>query len=102
MVRSIPSNWDETMALPPSEIGEVAVLARRKGDAWFLAAANGVYERTIRVDLSFRGEGSYQGLLLRDGPRAAALDIERVTLRRGEPLFIRMPSGGGFVGCLTP
>lgn len=102
MVKSIPSTWDETLALPASEIGEVAVLARRKGEAWFLAAANGVYERTIRVDLSFLGEGSYQGLLLRDGPRAASVDIERVTLRRGEALFIRMPSGGGFVGRLTP
>jgi alpha-glucosidase len=32
MIKSIPSVWDETIVLPGSEIGEVAALARRKGD----------------------------------------------------------------------
>ena len=29
MIKSIPSVWDETIVLPPSEIGEIAVFARR-------------------------------------------------------------------------
>src|SRR5262249_47035120 len=37
MIKSIPSFWDETVVLPPSEIGEVAVFARRRGETWFLA-----------------------------------------------------------------
>ena len=37
MIKSIPPTWDETIVLPPSAIGEVAVMARRKGDTWFLA-----------------------------------------------------------------
>ena len=28
MIKSIPSVWDETIVLPPSEIGEIAVFAR--------------------------------------------------------------------------
>src|SRR5205823_10890599 len=41
MIRSIPSVWDETIVLPPSEIGEIAVFARRQGSIWFLAIMNG-------------------------------------------------------------
>jgi alpha-glucosidase len=98
MVRSIPSIWDETVVLPASEIGEVAAFARRRGDTWFVAVTNGVYARTIRVDLSFLGQGSYQSLLVRDGEAADAVKTEHLTLRSSDSLYIRMPSGGGFVG----
>jgi alpha-glucosidase len=101
MLKSIPSVWDETVVLPASDIGMVAALARRKGDTWFVAVANGVYERTIRVDLSFLGEGSCQSLLIRDGDEAASVQIEHLTLRRSDSLYVKMPSGGGFVGRFT-
>src|SRR5262245_29626880 len=41
MIKSIPVTWDETIALPGCEIGEVAAFARRRGDVWFLAVLNG-------------------------------------------------------------
>ena len=41
MIKAIPAVWDETIVLPPSEIGELAALARRKGDVWFVAVLNG-------------------------------------------------------------
>ena len=34
MIKSIPAVWDETIVLPPSEIGELAVYAQRKGTTW--------------------------------------------------------------------
>jgi alpha-glucosidase len=102
MIRSIPSTWDQTVVLPASDIGEVAVLARRKGSTWFIAAANGVYARTIRIDLSFLGEGSYLGFLIRDGADATSVRTEQVTLRRTDSLHVQMPSGGGFVGRFKP
>ncbi len=102
MIRSIPSVWDGTFVLPASEIGEVAAVARRKREMWFLAVANGVYARTIRADLSFLGEGSYDSLLIRDGLEAASVKLERLTLRRTDVLYIQMPSGGGFIARFTP
>jgi len=98
MVKSIPSVWDETRVLPVSEIGEVATFARRKGDTWFVATINGVYARSVRVDLSFLGPGSYKSMLIRDGTEAASVKIEHLTLRSSDTLYISMPSGGGFVG----
>ena len=60
MIKSIPSVWDETIVLPPSEIGEVALFARRSGDRWFVAAMNGSQARTVKVDLSFLAVGTYK------------------------------------------
>jgi len=40
LIKSLPSDWDETIVLPPSEIGEVAAFARRSGEAWFIAILN--------------------------------------------------------------
>jgi alpha-glucosidase len=97
MVKSIPSVWDETVVLPISEIGQVAAFARRQGETWFLAVTNGPNARTIGVDLSFLGEGSYQSHLIRDGVEAASVKTGHQTLRRDDSLHIKMPSGGGFI-----
>lgn len=98
MIKSIPSVWDETVVLPCSEIGQVAAMARRKGDTWFLAVANGVFAKTVRADLTFLGQGSYRSMLVRDTSEAAAVKIEHQTSRSGDSLYIDLRSGGGFVG----
>jgi len=98
MLKSIPSVWDETIVLPVSEIGSTAAFARRNGDTWFLAVNNGPVARTVRVDLSFLGPGTYHSLLIRDASEAASVKIERQTARAADSLDIDMRSGGGFVG----
>jgi alpha-glucosidase len=98
VVKSIPSVWDETVVLPISDIGQVAAYARRKGDTWFLAVANGINAKTVRVDLSFLGQGSYISTLVRDTCEAAAVKIEHMTLSRSDTLYVDLRSGGGFVG----
>jgi alpha-glucosidase len=37
MIKAIPAVWDETIVLPPSAPGEIAVFAQRKGTTWFLS-----------------------------------------------------------------
>jgi alpha-glucosidase len=61
MLTSIPSVWDETRVLPPSEIGELAVFARRHGDTWFVGVSNGATARTIRIDSGFLGRTGVHG-----------------------------------------
>jgi alpha-glucosidase len=97
-IKSIPSVWDETRVLPFSEIGEVAAFARRRGEVWFVAIANGPKARTVEVPLSFLGPGSYHGLLARDSKEdAAAVRIEKTKGVPGEFLRIDLRPGGGFV-----
>jgi alpha-glucosidase len=99
MIKSIPATWDETVVLPVSEIGEIAAFARRSGDTWFLAIANGPTGRTVKVPLSFLGSGKYQAMLVRDSQDdAAAVTTETATLSRTDRFSIELRSGGGFVG----
>jgi alpha-glucosidase len=104
MIKSIPSHWDETVVLPASQIREVAAFARRSGDMWILAVANGPTARTLRIDLSsFLGKGpapkaSYQSLLIRDTGEAAAVKVEAASVTPTDTLTFDLRSGGGFVG----
>jgi alpha-glucosidase len=100
MIKAIPSVWDETRVLPPSEIGELAMFARRNGDRWFVAAMNGPAERTVTVDLSFLPKGTFHALVVRDRmENDAAVEVE--TRDVSGSLQIPMRAGGGFVVRLT-
>jgi alpha-glucosidase len=99
LIKSIPSVWDETIALPISEIGEIAAFARRNGNAWFLAIMNGSTARTVKIPLSFLGRGQYQAMLIRDRMEdAASVEIERSKHIRADQLTIELRAGGGFIG----
>ena len=96
LIKSIPSVWDETRVLPPSEIGELALFARRSGNHWFIAAMNGPTERTITVDLSFLPSGSHSALIVRDKlDDAGSVEVETRAVSRS--VTIAMRAAGGFV-----
>jgi alpha-glucosidase len=98
MIKSIPSVWDETIVLPGSEIGELALFARRSGPRWFLAILNGPTARTITVPLGFLGQGDYRALIVRDRKdEPAAEQIDQTTVRRDASLTIELSAGGGFI-----
>ncbi len=102
VIKSIPAVWDETIVLPGSEIGELAVFARRKDETWFLAVMCGPHAKTIKVPLSFLGDGRYKGSLVRDDKENdAAVILEDRTVRQTDTLTIEMTNGGGFVGSFT-
>jgi alpha-glucosidase len=98
LIKSIPSVWDETIALPSCEIGEVAAFARWRGDTWFLAVLNGPAARTLKVPLTFLGAGEYQALVIRDRlDDPAAIVRESITSRREDVLSIELRAGGGAI-----
>lgn len=103
IIKSLPSVWDETIVLPSSEIGELAAFARRRGKVWFVAAVNGPTAKSMRVDLAFLGEASYDALLARDDlENPAAVRIEKTTAMKSGTLGIEMRAGGGFIARLMP
>jgi alpha-glucosidase len=98
MIKSIPSVWDETLVLPPSEIGEIAVFARRSGKTWFLAIMNSIEARKIKIPLTFLGKGDYRTSLVRDNQDGiAAQTILDTRLRSSNSLTIDLHEGGGFI-----
>jgi alpha-glucosidase len=99
IIKSIPSVWDETIALPQSEIGELAAFARRSGSMWFLAIMNGATARTVKIRLAFLGRDKYQATLARDWKdEAAAITIGNASIGRNDSLTIELRAGGGFIG----
>ncbi|MFB3829459.1 MAG: glycoside hydrolase family 97 catalytic domain-containing protein [Bryobacteraceae bacterium] len=103
VIKSIPSVWDETIALPASEIGEVAVFARRTGKTWFLAIMNGATARSVAIPLSFLGAGSYRTAMVRDSADdPAAVRIENGVSKRSDTLAIELRAGGGFLARFEP
>lgn len=99
VIKSIKAVWDETIVLPESKIGELSIFARRSGDMWMLAVMNGGPAKTIRVPLSFLGDGLYKASLVHDNKeKADAVTLDEQTLRRSDALTIEMLGGGGFVG----
>jgi len=98
VIKSIPAVWDQTVVLPESRIGEIAIFARRTGDTWFLAVMCGPQAKTIQAPLSFLGDGRYKGSLVRDSKeKPDAVVLEDKTVQRSDALTIEMPNGGGFV-----
>ena len=63
---AVPTTWDETRAIA-GELGEYVIIARRKGDAWYLGAITNEMERRVELDLSFLGQGNWTATRYMDG-----------------------------------
>jgi alpha-glucosidase len=67
LIKNVSALWDETIVLEQSQIGQTAVLARRKGAEWFVAGMNTGAARNWSIPLSFLTPGvTYQGNYIRD------------------------------------
>ncbi|GGH03842.1 alpha-glucosidase [Mucilaginibacter phyllosphaerae] len=99
MIKSIPPTWDETIVLPQSKIGELALYARRKGSTWFIAGLNGTSDsKAISINFPFLKKGSYQLTQLQDNPnKQADVVIGAARITANKPLKIMMNKNGGFV-----
>lgn len=99
VIRSVPSVWDETVVLPGSKIGDLAVFARRSGQDWYVGVLNGGKSREIPLEFSFLGDGQFEADFFGDvAGDATKLDVQRsVKLDKSAKRTIRLNDGGGFV-----
>jgi alpha-glucosidase len=97
IIKAIPAVWDETIVLPPSAIGELAVYARRKGPTWFLAVMNGDQPKKIKIPLTFL-KGAYKATLVQDDPtNAAAVVLKQANWSGQDVLELDLTAGGGCI-----
>ena len=97
-IAKVPTVWDETVALA-GEIGEYVVMARRKGDVWYVGALNNWEPRDLELDLSFLPAGT-EVEIMADGVNAhrAARDYKKTEAKLdGKPVKIHLAPGGGWV-----
>ncbi len=68
LLKAVPATWDETIVLPGSEPGKVAIMARRSGSDWFIAAINNGEARDMELSLAFLKKGTWHMVELADDP----------------------------------
>lgn len=94
----LPTTWDETRVLQ-GKIGEHALMARRKGDSWFLGFMNSGQERSFAVPLDFLNTGRpYEAWVYSDDPSlttATQVRIDRLPVTSGSKLELRAGAKGG-------
>ena len=99
--QKVPTNWDKALPLD-GKIGDYAVIARKSGDTWYVAAMTDWNSREIEIDLGFLEAENYKAMIFEDGINAHrnAIDYKRVdkTVSNGDRLKIKLAPGGGWVG----
>ena len=99
-VGSLPTTWDDTKVLD-AKLGDYLIMARRKGDDWYLVALTDWTPRELKADLSFLGEGKFRAFSCEDGINA---DKDASDYRLGyelvdkqKVLSLKLAPGGGYV-----
>ena len=104
-ISGMPVTWDETAALS-CKAGEYAVVAKRKGDIWYIGAMNGTDSPLdINVSLDFLDKtGSWSMLSFEDGPNAfrQAMDYRKKerTVSHSDKITINMARNGGWAAII--
>lgn len=104
-ITGVPVNWDETRVLA-AEAGQYIVMAKRKGDKWFIGGITNDKQREVDVTLSFLPEGKkLQMTSFADGVNAdrMAMDYlrEQSIVNSDTKLHIKMARNGGFAGVIS-
>ncbi len=99
---TVPTVWDETRVLA-GKMGKYVVMARRKGNRWFVGGLTNWKARDLKIDLSSLASSGSKVILYRDGINAdrKATDYKRELLTVEEhPLQVHLAPGGGFAAII--
>lgn len=105
-ITQVPTTWDETKVLE-AKVGEYVIVAKRKGDKWFIGGItnNNEKERSFEVSLDFLNPGkSYQMTSFEDGINAGrqAMDYRKneYTITKDEKIKLKMVRNGGWAAVI--
>ncbi|MBV9924061.1 MAG: glycoside hydrolase family 97 protein [Acidobacteria bacterium] len=102
-LKEVPASWDETRVVA-GVIGKYIVVARRRGQSWFLGAMTNEEPRELRVPLDFLGRGRYTLKAYADGEGAASdpkqLSVSNGNVKGGDALTLKLAPGGGYAALL--
>jgi alpha-glucosidase len=99
----VPTTFDETVPLD-GKVGEYVVIARKKGDNWYIGAMTDWSPRELTIDFSFLGDGMFRAEIFRDGINADrdATDYKKEVLdvKKGDRIAIKLMNGGGWAAII--
>lgn len=101
----VPTTWDETYVIT-AEIGKAGVVARRKGEKWFVGGIIGDEPREVKLDFSFLDEKViYEAKIYTDDETVETrtrVRIENRELAANDTLALDIKANNGFVIHLQP
>lgn len=104
-IAKVPAVWDETRVLHAA-VGDYLVVARRKGEQWFIGAMGDEFPHELELDLSFLPAGEFAMESFADGINADmwAEDYKRSerSASRSDRFTIKLAPAGGYTARLTP
>lgn len=100
---TVPNAWDDTKLLAGYP-GREVVMARRKGQGWWLGGINGTLrEKTEKLSFGFLPAGiKYKLTLIADGEHDKALATSYQVVDSTSEIEVKMLRRGGFAATLVP
>ncbi|PKA96743.1 alpha-glucosidase [Flavobacteriaceae bacterium MAR_2009_75] len=102
---AVPTTWDETRILH-AKIGEVGVIARRKGKEWFIGGINGKIEKQLDLNFDFLQEDVvYNAKLYTDDETIntrTKVKIKELELNQLDEIELKIKANNGFTMHLIP
>ncbi|MBN2274224.1 MAG: glycoside hydrolase family 97 catalytic domain-containing protein [Bacteroidales bacterium] len=103
-LREVPNAWDDIKLLDGYP-GKDVILARRKGDCWYIGGINAEVRRdknkTLRFSFLPEG-GKYKLTLIADGEHDTQLSIRYLVVDKNSEIEVKMLRRGGFAASLKP
>lgn len=97
-IKQVPVTWDEIRVLNGRPMENITI-ARRSGNDWYVGSITNWDPRTVRVPLSFLGEGKYVAEEYADAPDASKeathTTFTTQPVDRNTVFEVKMVSGGG-------
>ncbi|HEY9029151.1 MAG TPA: glycoside hydrolase family 97 protein, partial [Burkholderiaceae bacterium] len=100
-IRQVPTAWDETRFVQ-GEPGRDIVLARRRGQAWYLGAMAADEARAERVSLRFLPPGKYRATVWQDGDTPDTVVRSERIVSRSDVLALKLAAAGGAAVIVEP
>lgn len=102
-LKNVPVTWDDTRFVAGYP-GQFAILARRKGEVWYLAGVNASQDaRETRIKLgAWLGSGRYAMERIGDGADARSFSTDTQQVAAGQEFAVNLRPFGGFVATLKP
>ena len=102
-IASVPTTWDETRALM-AKAGEYVIVAKRKGNKWFIGGITNSTPRDFTLKLDFLSPGPHRMTAFKDGLNAGyqGMHYNRVQkdVDRTSAIDIHMARNGGWAAVI--
>lgn len=104
-LKQVPATWDEVRVVSGMPMENITI-ARRSGSDWYVGSITNWDARTVKVPLSFLGDGKYTAEIYADAPDADSnrthTKFTTMPVDKSTVLDVKMASGGGNAMRIVP